>query len=69
MVHAYLVARSCPTLQPHGLPPASPLTVVILQPRALEWFPMPSSRDLPNPGIEPGSLAVQVDSLPAEPPG
>ena len=25
--------------------------------------------DLPNPGIEPGSLALQADSLPAEPPG
>ena len=27
------------------------------------------SRDLPNPGIEPRSPALQVDSLPAEPPG
>ena len=25
--------------------------------------------DLPNPGIEPSSLALQVDSLPAEPQG
>ena len=25
--------------------------------------------DLPNPGIEPRSLALQVDSLPSEPPG
>ena len=66
VVHAYLVARSCPTLQPHGLPPASPLTVVILQPRALEWFPMPSSRDLPNPGIEPKSPALHEDSLLSE---
>ena len=24
---------------------------------------------LPNPGIEPGSPALQVDSLPSEPPG
>ena len=29
----------------------------------------PSSRDLPNPAIEPRSPALQVDSLPAEPPG
>ena len=27
---------------------------------------MPSPADLPNPGIEPGSLALQVDSLPSE---
>ena len=29
----------------------------------------PSPGDLPNPGIEPGSPALQADSLPAEPPG
>ena len=28
-----------------------------------------SPGDLPNPGIEPRSPALQVDSLPAEPPG
>ena len=27
-----------------------------------------SPRDLPNPGVEPGSPALKVDSLPAEPP-
>ena len=26
----------------------------------------PSLGDLPNPGIEPGSLALQADSLPTE---
>ena len=31
--------------------------------------PFPSPGDLPNPGIEPGSPALQVDSLPAEPQG
>ena len=29
----------------------------------------PSPGDLPNPGTEPRSPALQVDSLPAEPPG
>ena len=29
----------------------------------------PSPGDLPNPGIEPRSPALQVDSLPAEPQG
>ena len=27
---------------------------------------MPSPGELPNPGIEPGSPALQADSLPAE---
>ena len=31
--------------------------------------PFPSPRDLPNPGIEPRSPALQADSLPAKPPG
>ena len=30
---------------------------------------MPSPRDLPDPGIETGSPALQADSLPAELPG
>ena len=34
----------------------APLSVGILQARILEWVAMPSSRDLPNPGIEPASL-------------
>ena len=41
-----------------------------LQARILEWvLPFPSARDLPYPGIEPGSSALQADSLPTEPPG
>ena len=31
--------------------------------------PFPSPGDLPNPGIEPRSPALQADSLPAEPQG
>ena len=32
-------------------------------------LPSPPPGDLPNPGIEPASPALQVDSLPSEPPG
>ena len=31
-------------------------------------LPFPSPGDLPNPGIEPGSPALQADSLLSEPP-
>ena len=31
--------------------------------------PIPSPGDLPNPGIEQGSPALQADALPAEIPG
>ena len=32
-------------------------------------LPFPSSGDLPNPGIQPGSPARQADALPSERPG
>ena len=32
-------------------------------------LPFPSPGDLPNPGIKPGSPALQTDALPSEPPG
>ena len=31
-------------------------------------MPFPSPADLPDPGIEPGSPALQTDALPSEPP-
>ena len=40
-------------------------------PRQEHWseLPFPSLGDLPDPGIKPGSPALQVDSLLTEPPG
>ena len=40
-------------------------------PRQEHWsgLPFPSPGDLPNPGTEPGSPALQADSSPSEPPG
>ena len=32
-------------------------------------LPFPSPGDLPNPGIEPGSPALEADALSSEPPG
>ena len=32
-------------------------------------LPFPSPGDLPNPGIDPRSPALQADTLPSEPPG
>ena len=36
----------------------------ILQARILEWVAFPSPGDLPNPGMESASPAMQVDTLP-----
>ena len=43
--------------------------MAVLQARILKWVAMASSRDLPNPGIEPRSPALQADSSLSEPPG
>ena len=32
-------------------------------------LPFPSPGELPNPGIKPGSPALQADALSSEPPG
>ena len=56
------------SLWPHGLQPAR-----LLCPWGFSgqeyWsgLPFPSPGDLPDPGIKPGSPALQADSLPSEP--
>ena len=47
---------------------ASP-SVVFSRQEYQSGLPFPSPGDLPNPGIEPGSPALQADALPSEPPG
>ena len=39
------------------------------RPELWSGWPFPSPGNLPDPGIEPRSPALQADSLPAEPPG
>ena len=56
---------------------AIPWTVAHQAPLSMEFsrqeywseLPFPSPRDLPDPGIEPRSPALQADALPSEPPG
>ena len=64
------VAQSCPILcdlTDCSLPCYS--IHGIFQAIVLEWAAISFSRDLPNPGIEPGYPALQTDALPSEPPG
>ena len=47
----------CPTLcDPIDGSPAGPSVHGTLQARILEWVAVPSSKDIPDPGIEPESL-------------
>ena len=58
------------SLQPSGLYVARQVPLSIGFSRQEYWsgLPFPSPGDLPNPGIKPGSPALQANSLPAEPP-
>ena len=65
-----LVIQSCLTFcNPVDCSPPGSSVHGILQARILEWVVIPFSRGLPNPGIGPGSPALQADSLLPEPPG
>ena len=59
----FLVTQSCLTLC-YPIDCSLPGSSVhgILWTRILEWFPRPPPADLPNPGIEPRSPALQADS-------
>ena len=63
-----LVTQSCLTVC-NPMDWSLPWDPGILQARTLEQVAIPFSRDLPKPGIEPRSPALQADSLPSEPPG
>ena len=67
VVFGGFIAKLCLTL-------GTPWTVTCQAPLAMRFFrqeywsglPFPSPGDLPNPGIEPGSSALQAGSLPTE---
>ena len=56
------------SLQPHGLYPTRLLHLWNF-PGKSAGVGFPSPRDLPDPGIEPRSPALQADALPSESPG
>ena len=47
----------------------APLSMGFSRQEYWSGLPFLSPRDLPNPGIKPGSPALQADALPSEPPG
>ena len=65
------VAQSCPTVCASMDQQTTMLPHPWDFPGKSNWsrLPFPSPEDLPNPGIEPRSLALQADTLLSEPPG
>ena len=47
----------------------APLSMGFSRQEYWSGWPFPSPGDLPNPGVELWSLALQADTLPSEPPG
>ena len=63
-----LVAWLCPTLC-DPMEPARLLSMEFSRQEHWGGLPFPSPGNLPDPGTEPRSPALQADSLPSEPPG
>ena len=62
-----LITKSCPTLAtPWIVARQAPLSMRFSKQEYWSGLPFPSSGDLPIPGIEPRSPALQADSLMAE---
>ena len=68
MLSAQSISQVQLFVTPWTVAPQTPLFVGF--PRQEYWSgqPFPCSGDLLDPGIEPGSPALQADSLPSEPP-
>ena len=67
MLSCFCCARLCET--PWTAASQAPLSVGFSRQEYQHGLPCPSPGDLPNPGIEPRSPTMQVDSLSSEPTG
>ena len=57
-----LVAKLCPTFaNPWTIAHQTPLSMRFSRQESSSGLQFPSPRDLPDPGIQPGSLALQAD--------
>ena len=61
-----LVAQCLILCDPMDCGSSGPLSIGFSRQEYCSGEPFPSSGDLPDPGIKPGSLALQADSLQSE---
>ena len=71
LTHVVLLNQLCLTLfeTPWTVAHQVTLSMEFSRQEYCSGLPFPSPGDLPNPGIKPRSPALQIDSLPSEPPG
>ena len=72
--YRFFLFVTCSVMSDSSWPPQTvacqaPLSMGFSRQECWSGLPFPSSGDLPNPGIQPGSPTLQADSLPSEPPG
>ena len=63
-LHAHLLQLCLTLCNPINCSPPGSSVHGILQAKILEWVAVPSTGDLPQPGIQPTSPALQAHSLP-----
>ena len=66
LTHLKITAQSCPAVC-DPMDCSSPGCPYIPRKKSGELLPFPSPGDLPDPGIKPGSPALQADCLLSEP--
>ena len=66
---ALLLVASDSLHSPWAVACQAPLSMGFPRPESWSLLPLPFLGDLLDPWIKPGSPALQVDSLPSEPPG
>ena len=64
-----LLSRVWLFVTPWAVAYQAPLSTEFSRQEYWSGLPFPSPGDLPDPGIEPRSPALQADALPSEPPG
>ena len=57
------------SVTPRTIARQAPLSMEFSRQEYWSVLPLPPPEDLPDPGIKPGSLALQADSLTSEPQG
>ena len=69
MCYAESLSRVRPFATPWTVAHQAPPFMGFSRQEYCSGLPFPSPGDLPNPGIKPGSPALQADALTSEPPG
>ena len=69
IVKVKLVSRVRLFATPWTVAYQAPLSMGFSRQECWSGVPFPSPGDLPDPGIKPGSPALQANALPSEPPG